>query len=87
VGTYSWKHADVQILILGGELFMIVPEATNPWDSKVRLAPVGPHTFKMMGGSGNGELLRFETGAGGRVTRLVAGSYYRLRVPGEGETR
>jgi CubicO group peptidase (beta-lactamase class C family) len=87
VGTYSWKHADVQILILGGELFMIVPEATNPWDSKVRLAPVGLHTFKMMGGSGNGELLRFETGASGRVTRLVAGSYYRLRVPGEGETR
>jgi D-alanyl-D-alanine carboxypeptidase len=87
VGTYTWKHADVQILILGGELFLIVPEAANPWDSKVRLAPVGPHTFKMIGGSGSGELLKFELDAGGRVTRLVAGSYYRVRVPGEGETR
>jgi CubicO group peptidase (beta-lactamase class C family) len=78
-GTYTWKHADVQILMINGELAMIVPDATNPWESRVRLAPVGPNTFRMIGGSASGELLRFELDGAGDVTRLVAGSYYRIR--------
>jgi CubicO group peptidase (beta-lactamase class C family) len=80
VGTYTWKHVDVQILIIGGELTMIVPDASNPWDSRVRLKPVGPHTFKMAGGSMDGELLKFEVDSSGKVTKLTAGSYYRIRV-------
>jgi CubicO group peptidase (beta-lactamase class C family) len=79
MGTYTWKHADVQVLVLNGELAMIVPDATNPWESRVRLAPVGPNTFRMIGGSASGELLRFELDGAGEVTRLVAGSYYRIR--------
>jgi CubicO group peptidase (beta-lactamase class C family) len=82
VGTYTWKHADVQILVLGGELTLIVPEATNPWESRVRLTPMGPHTFRMIGGSASGELARFELDAAGKVTRLFIGSVYRVRKEG-----
>jgi D-alanyl-D-alanine carboxypeptidase len=82
VGTYTWKHADVQILMLGGELTLIVPEATNPWESRVRLTPMGPHTFRMIGGSASGELLRFELDPAGKVTRLFIGSAYRVRKEG-----
>ena len=79
VGTYTWKHVDAKILVLDGELTMIVPDAPNPWESRVRLTPVGPHTFKMNGGSMDGELLRFEVDASGRARKLTAGSYYRIR--------
>jgi hypothetical protein len=33
------------------------------------------------GGSSSGELARFELDQAGKVTRLIAGSYYRLRKP------
>ncbi len=78
VGTYTWKNSDVEIMVLNGELTMFVPEAENPWESRVTLTPAGRHTFKMKGGSSSGELLRFELDDQGRVTRLIAGSYYRL---------
>lgn len=78
-GTYTWKHTDVQIMVLNNELTMIVLEAENPWDSKVTLQPVGPHTFRMTGGSSSGELLKFDVDSAGRVRRLTAGNYYRLR--------
>ncbi len=81
VGTYSWKHVDAQILVVNGELTMISPDASNPWDSRVRLAPIGQDTFKMVGGSMDGELLKFDVNAAGQVTRLTAGSYYRIRQP------
>ena len=83
VGTYAWKHADVQVRVLAGELTLIVPDAANPWESRVRLAPVGPHTFKMIGGSASGELARFEVDAAGKVTRLFIGSVYRVRKDAE----
>ena len=35
VGTYTWKHSDIQILVLNGELTMIVPESDSPWDSRM----------------------------------------------------
>lgn len=79
VGTYTWKHADAQVLIADGELIMIVPDAANPWESRVRLAPAGPNTFVMHGGGNDGELLKFDIDASGAVTRLTAGSYYRIR--------
>lgn len=78
-GTYTWKHVDSDILIADGELIMISPESANPWDSRVRLTPVGPDTFKMHGGSMDGELLKFDVNQAGRATKLTAGSYYRLR--------
>jgi CubicO group peptidase (beta-lactamase class C family) len=79
-GTYEWKHVESQILIAGGELILISPEAANPWDSRVRLTPVGPNTFRMHGGGNDGELLKFELDANGRVTRFTAGSYFRVRA-------
>jgi D-alanyl-D-alanine carboxypeptidase len=84
VGIYTWKHVDVEIMALNGELTMIVPDAANPWDARVRLTPVGPRTFRMIGGSNSGELLTFDVDATGRVTRLTAGSYYRIRKPEAG---
>ena len=81
VGTYSWKHVDTEILIADGELIMISPESANPWDSRVRLTPAGPNTFKMHGGSQDGELITFDSDASGKVTRLTAGSYYRIKQP------
>ncbi len=66
-------------MILNGELTMVVPDAENPWESRVILEPVEPHSFRMKGGSSSGELLRFELDESGKVKRLIAGSYYRLR--------
>jgi CubicO group peptidase (beta-lactamase class C family) len=79
VGTYSWKHVDVEIMLIAGELTMVSPDATNPWDSRVKLAAVGPDTFKISGGSQNGELVKFDLDASGKVTKLTAGSYYRIK--------
>ncbi len=79
VGVYTWKHVDVEIMVLDAELTMIVPDAANPWESRVRLTPVGPHTFRMIGGSNNGELLKFDVDESGYATRFTAGSYYRIR--------
>lgn len=79
VGTYTWKHADAQILIADGELILIVPDAANPWESRVRLTPAGADTFLMHGGGNDGELLKFDVDADGAVTRLTAGNYYRIR--------
>jgi CubicO group peptidase (beta-lactamase class C family) len=81
VGTYTWKHVDVQVMVLNGELTMIVPDAANPWESRVRLAPIGPNIFKMAGGSNSGERVTFEVDETGTATKLIAGSYYRLRKP------
>lgn len=79
VGTYTWKHVDVEVLLLGNELAMIVPDADNPWESRVLLQPAGPHTFRMAGGAASGELLTFEMGASGTAVSLTAGNYYRVR--------
>ncbi|MGI8745523.1 MAG: serine hydrolase domain-containing protein [Bryobacteraceae bacterium] len=78
-GTYTWKHVDAEILVVNGELTMIMPEAPNPWESRVRLTPVGAHTFKMTGGGNDGELLRFDVDETGTATKFTAGSYYRVR--------
>ncbi|MDQ2945343.1 MAG: hypothetical protein M3Y27_05275 [Acidobacteriota bacterium] len=79
VGTYSWKHVDSEILVVNGELVMIVADASNPWESRVRLAPVAAHTFKMIGGANDGELLKFDVDENGNATKFTAGSYYRIR--------
>jgi D-alanyl-D-alanine carboxypeptidase len=78
-GTYTWKHVDTQIMLVDGELIMISPEAAAPWESRVRLIPAGPRTFKMSGGANDGEMLTFDVDQTGTVTRLTAGSYYRVR--------
>jgi hypothetical protein len=42
---------------------------------------VSTGVFRMKGGSQTGELVRFETDAAGRVTRLVFPGYYVVRQP------
>jgi len=79
IGTYTWKHVETQILVVDGELIMISPEAAAPWDTRVRLIPVGPRTFKMTGGGNDGELLQFEVDENGTATKLLASNYYRIR--------
>lgn len=58
---------------------MFSPDADNPWGSRVRLKPAGPHTFRMVGGPSSGELLKFELDSSGHVVRLIADNYYVLR--------
>ncbi len=80
VGSYTRQHSDVHILVLNGRLSMIVPDAENPWETRVTLDPVqSPHAFRMDGGSYDGELLVFDVDETGRATRLLDGSNYRLR--------
>jgi D-alanyl-D-alanine carboxypeptidase len=83
LGTYTWKHSDVQVMLLNGELVLISPEADNPWEARTLLKPVKEkaHAFRMVspspGSSAFGELLWFEIGADGRVTRMsTANSYW-----------
>lgn len=83
VGTYSWKHSDVQILILKGELTMIIPEADNPWETRVKLEPAGEHTFRAVPNqwsySLNGETIKFEIDANGRALRVGTANFYWVR--------
>ena len=82
VGRYAWKFSEMQIQILNGELTMIVPEADNPWSSRMILRPVGPNTFKMVGTGPTyepiGELLTFEMDAKEKVTRVRTPYFYWL---------
>jgi D-alanyl-D-alanine carboxypeptidase len=74
VGRYAWKFAERQVEILNGELTMIAPEDDNPWNSRVILKPVGPHTFRIVAPGFSfgpiGELLTFEIDADGKVARI-----------------
>lgn len=84
-GTYSWKHAEVQVMVLNGELVLINPEAENPWETRTLLKPIQEkaHTFRMVspspGYSASGELLWFEVAPDGRVTRMSTANNYWLR--------
>ncbi len=85
VGTYTWKHSDIQILVLNGELTMITPEADNLWESRWTLRPVGLHKFRIApspGYSGSGavgDLLTFEVDSEGRVKRVGTPNSYWVR--------
>ena len=85
VGTYSWKHSDIQVLILNGELTMITPEADNPWESRWTLKPVGLHEFwsrplRDIGEADRaGDLLTFEVDAQGRAKRVGTANFYWIR--------
>jgi hypothetical protein len=83
VGTYTWKHADVQVLILNGKMTMITPEADNPWESRTLLEPAGPHSFRAVSPGASysaiGELITFTVSSDGRVTRMSTPNSYWLR--------
>ncbi|MFB3080263.1 MAG: serine hydrolase [Nitrosomonadaceae bacterium] len=83
VGTYTWKHSDIQILILNGELTMIDPESHNPWESRIILELFEQHTFRARpirwSYWANGELLTFELDESGRVKSLGTQNFYWVR--------
>jgi len=83
VGAYTWKHAEVQVQVLEGELAIIFPESDDPWESRVTLKPVGAHRFRAtpneMSYSLNGEILTFEFDDAGAVKRFGRPSFYWLR--------
>ena len=86
VGAYTWKNSDIEIMILNGKLTMIVPEADNPWESRVILETVSEHTFRAIPAQLNfhpttlhGELLTFGLDAAGHVTRFGSPSSYWVR--------
>jgi len=82
-GTYTWKHSDVQVLILNGKLTMIIPDDDNPWESRVLLEPAGPHAFRMTSPGASyaatGEVVTFTLSPDGRVTRMSTPNSYWLR--------
>ena len=84
VGRYAWKFSEMQIQILNGELTMIVPEADNPWTSRMILKPVGPNSFRMVATGVSyepiGELLTFEMDGKGKVTRVRTPYFYWLPI-------
>jgi len=85
VGTYTWKHSDIQILILNGELTMITPDADNPWESRWMLTPAGPHRFRVVPSAGyvgsgpTGDLLTFDVDSQGQVKRVGTPNFYWVR--------
>ena len=70
-------------MVLDGELTLIDPEAEDPWEARILLKPVSAGTFRMTAPSFSygaiGELLTFEAGADGRVTRMMTANSYWLR--------
>ncbi len=84
VGRYAWKFSEMQIQILNGELTLIVPEADNPWDSRMILKPVRLNTFRMVAPGFTygpiGELLTFEMDEKGKVVRVRTPNSYWLPI-------
>ncbi len=81
VGVYTWKHSEVHVQIAEGRLVLIYPDSENPWESRLVLEPVGPHTFRITAPSPSygaiGELMTFSFGPDGRVARMnLPGSYW-----------
>ena len=83
-GVYVSDQSEVNVMLLGGELVLIAPEEENPWQARILLKPVSANTFRMTAASFSygaiGELLTFEVGTDGRVTRMrTASSHWRRK--------
>lgn len=81
VGSYTWEDDVSLVMLLDGKLTLVDPSEDDPWAGRVTLEPVSTGVFRMKGGSQTEELVRFETDAAGRVTRLVFPGYYVVRQP------
>jgi len=78
VGTYTdpWDW-EIEVLVLDGGLALYehgYPPEADAEDAVSRLTPSGEHTFKLS----DGETVRFELDAAGRVTRMYRRSDYYL---------
>jgi D-alanyl-D-alanine carboxypeptidase len=83
VGTYTADLSDVQVMLVDGELTLISAADENPWQTRMVLKPVSADTFRMTAPSFSygpiGELLTFEMGPDGRVTRMKTPNVYWVR--------
>ena len=76
VGRYRNAWRDVQIIIHGGKLVAIAPDAPDPLLAPSTLIPIAQHTFRVETTDGYGvpgELVVFELDADGRVKRARFG--------------
>ena len=79
LGRYRSKSADLQVLVLNGELIGIDPSQPDPMPDLIRFTPVSENTFLIDGNSGEasiGEEAVFEMDARGRVGRLKLAANY-----------
>ena len=79
LGRYRSRSADLQVLVLDGELVGIDPSQPDPIPDLIRLRPVSEHAFRMESGNGSasiGELAVFEIDARGHVGGLKLGANY-----------
>jgi CubicO group peptidase (beta-lactamase class C family) len=81
VGLYRDAWYDRQVMVLDGRLMMIEPTEADVSRTLATLVPVAgrAHTFRLEGGRPNGphgELVVFELGGDGRVTRMKLGENY-----------
>ena len=70
---------DVEVMLLDGRLYLYnhdYPPEDSARGALVELAPVGPKTFRMTGEDSSGDIVVFETGPDGRVTRVKVGENY-----------
>jgi hypothetical protein len=70
---------DVEVMLLDGRLYLYnhdYPPEDSARGALVELAPVGPKTFRMTGEDASGDIVVFETGSDGRVTRVKVGENF-----------
>jgi CubicO group peptidase (beta-lactamase class C family) len=78
---------DVEVMILDGKLYLYnhdYPPEESARGALAELSPVGPGAFRMTGEDASGDIVVFETGTDGRVTRVKVGENYiypKGRVP------
>ena len=77
-GKYQDGWSDYEVLVYGGRLAIVFPQADDPLSSMQTLLPTGANTF-VISGEGYGELgekVVFELDASGNVARMKIGENY-----------
>src|SRR5262249_14353833 len=81
VGKYRNLWSDHEVLIVNGKLRLLNPTEPDPTINMATLVPVAEHTFRAEDGSPSGphgELIVFEVGKDGKVTRVKIGANFAL---------
>jgi CubicO group peptidase (beta-lactamase class C family) len=81
-GIYRGEFGDTQVVLMNEALVIITPNAPSV-DNPTRLEPIGGGRFRYVSPSGGGpvgEVVRFVE-EGGKVTRMITGDSYVVRVP------
>jgi CubicO group peptidase (beta-lactamase class C family) len=77
IGKYRNTWRDAEILLYDGNLVMIDPTDTDPFEDMVKFIPVKKNTFRLEGNSGYlsiGELVTFEMDENDKVKGVKAGN-------------